>query len=259
MTVQMIADSFSGEEGIRAVALSGSRTAAVNDSSSDYDLYVYSDTPLRREARKGIYDSLHLSSRTGISFFEEGDEAEDDEGNVFDIMFRSREWTEGEIEQVYRKCQAKIGYTTCILHNIATSEMLYDGSGWLSSLKDELLSGYPERLRENIIRDNLMIIDGNFSFPFIAQLELAVRRDDIVSQNHRLSAFLASYFDVLFAVNRVWHPGEKKLMRYAHILCRTLPEGFDEDIPSLLKAVGTPDLMKSARRAAERLHEIAEV
>ena len=97
MTADRIAESFSALAAVSAVALSGSRTSAINDDSSDWDIYIYSDSPIARDERKRLYDSLSLASRIAISFFEEGDEAEDGEGRVFDIMFRSREWTEGNL------------------------------------------------------------------------------------------------------------------------------------------------------------------
>ena len=258
MTAERIAEGFSTLSGVRAVALSGSRTSAINDGNSDWDIYVYSDCQIGKNERKSLYDQLRLSSRISVSFFEEGDEAEDDEGRIFDLMLRSTDWTEGETDHVYRHHRAKIGYTTCILHNIATSRILYDKDSWLSGLQDEITGGYPEELRRNIINDNLMVIDGNFSSPFIKQLELAVMRDDIVSQNHRLSSILASYFDVLFAYNRVYHPGEKKLMRYASLLCDRLPKGFDKDIPTLIRSIGTAGILPRTREAIRKLRELTE-
>lgn len=41
------------------------------------------------------------------------------------------------------------------------------------------------------------------------QIKKAQERGDIVSVNHRITAFLESYFDVIFALNRQTHPGEK--------------------------------------------------
>ena len=62
-----------------------------------------------------------------------------------------------------------------------------------------------------------------------------------ISVNHRLAEFLASYFDILFAVNEVPHPGEKKLLRIAKESCKKLPEHFENDMLNLVLCVGKTD------------------
>ena len=71
---------------------------------------------------------------------------------------------------------------------------------------------YPEPLRRAIVARNRPLLADNLS-SFAAQLEKALARGDAVSASHRAAAFLASYFDVLFALNRATHPGEKRLLR----------------------------------------------
>ena len=44
-----------------------------------------------------------------------------------------------------------------------------------------------------------------------------------MSVNHRLAAWLASYVDILFAVNRVLHPGEKRILEFLARECTSLP------------------------------------
>jgi hypothetical protein len=66
----------------------------------------------------------------------------------------------------------------------------------------------------------------------------AARRGDLVSVNHRLTGLLASYFDVLFAFNRVPHPGEKRLVESASRLART-PEGMAADLRDILESATT--------------------
>ena len=117
MTAERIAEAFSGLPGTEAVALSGSRTSSASDSFSDYDIYVYYASHISEDERHSLYDSLGLDAKVSASFFEEGDEATDGK-DLFDIMFRSVLWTDGEIESVYRECHARLGYTTCILYNI---------------------------------------------------------------------------------------------------------------------------------------------
>ena len=73
------------------------------------------------------------------------------------------------------------------------------------------------------------------------QIKKAVLRSDLVSINHRLAALLASYFDILFALNRKLHPGEKRLVEYAQNRCSKLPENMVEDIQRLLAAGATGD------------------
>ena len=70
---------------------------------------------------------------------------------------------------------------------------------------------------------------------YYEQIEKALKRNDVVSVNHRISAFLASYFDVIFAINELLHPGEKRLIQYAKDNCKILPKDFEENIVNILK------------------------
>ena len=252
-----LASSFLNS-GAEAAVLSGSRTSILKDQASDWDIYVYSLAPIDRRIRKDIYSALSLSSIVGMTFFEESDEAVDSHGNIYDIMFRSKEWTEWQVDDVYRRGNARIGYTTCILYNIAHSRIISSASGWFERIKEEISGQYPDKLRENIIRKNIDVIDGDYSSPFIRQLELAAERGDIVSQNHRMSAILASYFDVLFAYNRVYHPGEKRLIPYASSLCISLPYDMEKDICSALNAIGSDRIVPAAAKLIEELHMLID-
>ena len=75
---------------------------------------------------------------------------------------------------------------------------------------------------------------------FRHQLETAVFRRDSVSIIHRTAAFLGSYFDSVFAVNSIPHPGEKRLVERAKTLCSKLPEDLDSQIQSLTNSVLLP-------------------
>ena len=74
-----------------------------------------------------------------------------------------------------------------------------------------------------------------------AQLERALRRDDPVSVNHRAAAFLASWFDVLFALNRQPHPGEKRLLHHAGTLCPLRPADTDATVRRFLGLAAAMD------------------
>lgn len=257
MIYEKIAEAFSKLPEIEAVALSGSATSLIQDESSDYDIYIYYSSPVDKEKRKEILSSFGRCS-ISCSFFEEGDELVPPDDRSCDLMYRDMEWIKGQIEDVWVKHNARLGYTTCFIFNVKNSRILFDRNGRLAELKAICSSPYPARLKENIIRNNLLIIDGPSEFPYLEQLEVAVKRRDLVSMNHRTAAILASCFDILFALSEELHPGEKKLMQYAEVLKLKKPEGFADDIEAVLKSTAdTSALIPNVKRLIEKIRTIA--
>jgi hypothetical protein len=75
---------------------------------------------------------------------------------------------------------------------------------------------------------NLPVLGGTIH-SYEQQIRSAFRRRDRVSLNHRTAAWLASYFDLLFAANRRFNPGEKRLLAQAQAL-PTTPEWMAADV-----------------------------
>jgi len=74
------------------------------------------------------------------------------------------------------------------------------------------------------------------------QIEKALKRNDFVSVNHRIASFLASYFDIIFAINEMSHPGEKKLLKIIRDNNLKIPKEMYENIESILKLTATSSL-----------------
>lgn len=228
-------------DSVFAVVLAGSRTAKQNDELSDYDIYVYANIEIPVEFRTALAKKYSDKFEINNQYFETGDEwTLRDKGVGLDFMFRCPNWIQDSVENVYNRHCASNGYSTCFLHNVFTSEILYEKSdklgGWFSNLQNKISGAYPQELKRNIIKKNIMLLADKQNASYLEQIENAVKRNDIVSINHRITAFLASYFDVLFAVNEIFHPGEKRLIAFAKKHCKILPERFEENLQDLFKA-----------------------
>ena len=68
---------------------------------------------------------------------------------------------------------------------------------------------------------------------FDTQIKKAENRGDLVSVNHRVTEFLASYFDIIFALNEMTHPGEKRMQSICSSECKILPHNFDANLQKL--------------------------
>lgn len=233
-----IAERFAALAPVTAVTLAGSRTADTTDASSDYDLYVYATMEIvpevRRELALAFADRLEIDNR----FWEPGDEWQDSTtGLHVDIMYRSPEWIEAQLTRVLEQHEASVGYSTCFWYNVRVSRILFDREGWFRSLQERVDVSYPEGLRRAIVAKNWPILRDTHS-SYVYQLGSAVARNDRVSINHRTAALLASYFDILCAVNRLPHPGEKRLAQFVQRYCTKLPEEMAVQLDAVLTAAG---------------------
>lgn len=259
--IQYIVNKFSQLDYVESIVLSGSQTNLIHDQNSDYDIYIYSIKPIPVELRTEIAKSLAFKFEVGNSFFEDGDELIINENNTndfcIDIMYRNPQWVENEIDWIWRKHNAKVGYTTCFLHNVRTSKILFDRNKKFQQFIDELNEKFPKKLMENIIAKNYpLLMKKNASY--YDQIKLAITRKDIVSINHRITAFLASYFDIIFAINGQTHPGEKKLIAYTQELCSILPNNFQENIEKIIKPTNNTDILLNLKNIMVELDTILE-
>jgi predicted nucleotidyltransferase len=224
---------------VEAILLAGSRASGSADPASDYDLYVYLNGELPVSTRQQITDRYFSYMELDNQFWETEDDGYLNDGSEIELIYRSLDWLDGEIERVLIRHQASLGYTTSLWANLLDSVVLFDRSGRAVAMQQTYSLPYPQQLKIAILRKNYPILKERIP-AYYHQIEKAVARDDLVSLNHRVAAFLASYFDILFAINELPHPGEKKLLALAQARCTYLPKDFVEDLTALLVSAGDP-------------------
>jgi len=256
-----LVDALGGIGSVRAITLSGSTTSGLNDHFSDYDTYVYTRVPINVGLRREIAAKLSIRHEVDQKFFEDCDDWILPDSNVLvEIIYRSPEWIEEQVERVWVRGEASVGYSTCLVHNVRNSIILFDPQGWFRELQKKTESPYPKVLRDNIIKKNFPMLSGKLNGSFDEQIRTAIQRNDIISINHRVSAFLASYFDILFAINGLMHPGEKKLVLYALANCAILPSAFPQgpETLCLCPPPSKPDILNDLVQGIREIIDTAE-
>ena len=254
-----LATQFAALPQVVAVALSGSQSSGAADAGSDIDLCIYTDAEIPPAAQATLiaqsggatHADLNLPYWGGVNMWIDAAT-----GITIDCAHFGAAWMEEQVLRVMETHQPSLGYSTCFCRTVQQSHVLYDPHGWLTSLQARSQQEYPESLRRNIITHNHPVLRTIMS-SYLYQIEHAVRRNDIVSVNHRVAALLASYFDIVFALNRVLHPGEKRLLAFAHSECTLLPTAMDADIAAVLMTAGTAsaEVIVHLTRLLDRLEE----
>lgn len=225
---------------VTAIALGGSLTGNQTDTASDIDLYVYTSSDIPLEDRRKVPIQLGGASRAdlGMTFWGPGDEWFDAASGIeIDIVYFDDAWMKSQLERVIRDAQPSLGYSTCFWYTVLHSQLLFDREGWFNRLQEFAQQPYPELLRSRIIEFNYPVLREVIP-SYLHQIEKALKRGDLVSVNHRLAAFFASYFDILFALHRNLHPGEKRLLQKLRTSCVLLPVGLETDVNTAFKLAG---------------------
>lgn len=252
MYFKLLWNELAGLSEVEAIALGGSRAGDDYDEKSDYDLYIYCSEIPDESIRKNILEKYCRYTEIGNTFWELEDDCTLKDGVDIDILYRNTEDFSQTLRSVVEEHTACNGYTTCMWHNLLHSRILYDKNGRLSALKKRYEVPYPEALRDSIISKNMRLLTGNLP-SYDSQIKKAVIRKDSVSVNHRTAAFLESYFDIIFALNKLTHPGEKRMISYAKEYAKLLPANFEENLNKLFQ-----DLFTDSDEALLTLNKIIE-
>ena len=230
---EKLIQELSALDAVEAIALGGSRATEVFDQNSDYDVYLYCTGPVDESVRRDILSRYCSILEIGNSYWELEDNCVLNNGIDIDILYRNLDSFTEDIASVVERHQARNGYTTCMWHNLRNCKILYDRRGRLAAAKARFDVPYPEQLQQNIISRNYKLLQTALP-AYRMQIAKAIKRRDVVSINHRVTAFMESYFDILFALNAQTHPGEKRQIQLCKEHCQTLPENFEENLNRLL-------------------------
>jgi len=240
LLIHQLAECFSVLPQVQAVGMAGSRVnhTAQLDPASDIDLYVFTSADIPLETRQEIVEKTGGASRAELELNYWGPNDtwyHLPSGVEIDNNFFSASWMEEQIDRVLIRHEPSLGYSTCFWHTMKNMSLLADPRGWLKQLQERCAVEYPEPLRRNIIRYNHSVLRAIIP-AYAHQVEKAVRRGDIVSVNHRMAGLLASYFHILFALNRQTRPGEKRLLELPATTCPLLPVDMESAVRDVLSA-----------------------
>jgi hypothetical protein len=137
------------------------------------------------------------------------------------------------MDSVITRQQTSMGYTTCFWGTINYAVPIFDREGWFASLQTKTRVSSPEKFREAIMTKNHTVLLSVIRF-YYNPINKGIQRDDLTSVNQRIAALVASFFDILFAYNRIPLPGEKRLIEIAKHECAVLPLYMDSEIKTIL-------------------------
>ncbi len=256
--VNKLFDELGSLSQVEAIALGGSRATGRHDEKSDYDVYVYTTDSIDEKERRRILSQYCAYMEIGNAFWELEDDVTLKDGLDMDIIYRNMDDFEKMVSSVVIDCVPGNGYTTCMWHNLITSEIVFDRNGKLRALQKKYQIPYPQKLKENILSRNLNLLSGMLP-SFDTQIRKAENRGDLVSVNHRVTEFLASYFDIIFALNEMTHPGEKRMQSICSQECRILPKHFDENLNRLFAGMYTECIVPVIHDIVVEINAIARM
>jgi predicted nucleotidyltransferase len=249
-----------GEYGI---AVGGSYAKGVSDEQSDVDIYLFANQILPRDQRSTLMKHRLNSASQIISW---GDDALFVEGGT-DFWYAGRKvecWLRNmqRIEKTLQMClngQIDRGYVVwtvmgfynyVALSDIHVMQIIEDPNGILGGWKDRL-DEYPAALRKAIIGRYLAEVQ---FWPENFHYLSAIERGDILYTTGIVQQVVYAMIQVVFALNRVYFPGEKKVGMALEKLALQ-PGEFNQRIRELVYPgdIGSITYLRAQQEALSRL------
>ena len=205
-------------EQVEALALGGSRAGQHFDQDSDYDVYVYLSAPLEPAIRQEILSKYCSYMEIGNQFWELEDDCVLNNGIEIELIYRSLDDFDQDLQTVVLEHQAQNSYTTCMWYNLVHSKILYDRDGRYTALQSKYSLPYPAELKRNIISKQLLLLD-----------------------------------QAMPAFSRQINPGEKRMLQYAKENCSSMPRDFEANIQDYFQHLYQPDQQQKAVLALDSL------
>lgn len=208
-TLNRIVAQVAGLPGFVAISLGGSAATGLDDAASDLDLHVYwraplADTDQRVERLARVADAGSVQANILTWGLEDHIRVG---GRLVELVYLSLDDLLAEARRAYGEGLIGEGFTTALLFCAARGRPLHDATGELAALRERLLAEYPEPTRRLLLQHHPDLLR-----VYLKHLRLAQSRGDLLSVQQRRATVQMVFFNLLFALNRRYHPGEKRLL-----------------------------------------------
>jgi hypothetical protein len=254
--LQQIVTAVADLPGFAAISLGGSAASGLADEHSDLDLHVYWRTPLATpDERAARLARVADAGSVEVDILDWGREDHLRVGSrLVELVYVPLDELCAEIEQAYGEGLISEGYTTARLFYVANSRPLHDPAGELCVLRERLLAEYPEPTRRLLLQYHPALLR-----TYLNHLRLAQSRGDLLMVQHRRYTVQMVFFNLLFALNRRYHPGEKRLLIHSQG-CTLQPANLAARWSRVTRlAADNPDLAGALGSLVDNLCSLIEV
>ncbi len=204
-----------------AIALAGAHAKGVADAASDIDFFVYADGAKPYEERLALVRAM---ADDGTDPWLDPDFSSTPWGGSMDFTYQGTpvEITARTVERTQKNVDDALNgrfeiipatwtsngyYTFIYLCELSFVKPVYDPDGLLANWQEQVRV-YPEKLRESIV-ETFMGRASTWLYNF--HYDSAIRREDLLFCAPIVQHTLLDLVQVIFALNRVYFTGDKKL------------------------------------------------
>ncbi len=247
------------------IAIGGAHAKGLADAESDLDIYLFASSILSNDERTRLTGGFSPDITDIVTWgvetpFEQGGSDFYYKGTKVECWLRCSEMIdttiaecrEGIIKQELVRWTTTGFYNHCCLSDLQHMIPVDDPFGLLARWQHGIAE-YPPKMQAAIIEKHLA---GARFWPHNFHYTSAVERQDIIYTTGIVQQVVHNLIQVLFALNKSYFPGDKKLAKALDRL-DILPDGFVERIQALLLP-GTPasvELLRQQQTALQQLQK----